>query len=114
MIDGIRLKGNFIKSSKFDFYTGSEVNYQDPESIQSLSDFGIFGGMINYRYKNCRLETHWQLKYLDGNIAELNWSPLAGNSSTWNRTTAECSNTYCHGNFAGGYSSNNPIWTSTG
>ncbi len=45
------------------------------------------------------------------NIAELNWSPLAGNSSTWNRTTAECSDTYCHGNFAGGYSSNSPIWT---
>lgn len=48
------------------------------------------------------------------NIAELNWSSLAGNSSTWNRTTAECSNIYCHGNFSGGYSSNSPIWTGTG
>jgi predicted CxxxxCH...CXXCH cytochrome family protein len=46
-------------------------------------------------------------------IAEITWSTLAGSSASWNRTNARCSTTYCHGNFAGGYSANNPLWTGT-
>lgn len=44
-------------------------------------------------------------------VAELTWSGLAGNESSWNRTTRRCSNTYCHGNFIGGYHANAPVWT---
>ena len=44
-------------------------------------------------------------------IAEINWGSLAGLSSSWNRSTEECSNTYCHGNFSAGNQSNTPIWT---
>ncbi|MEW5922497.1 MAG: CxxxxCH/CxxCH domain-containing protein [Candidatus Zixiibacteriota bacterium] len=47
-------------------------------------------------------------------VAELSWSVLAGSQSTWNRSTARCSLTYCHGNFSGGYSANAPIWTAAG
>ncbi len=46
-------------------------------------------------------------------IAEITWSPLAGSSASWSRGSARCSNTYCHGNFAGGYATNNPLWTGT-
>ncbi len=69
LLDGIRLKGNFLKGGRLDLYAGSQVSHKDPESIQSLSDFGLFGGMINYQYKNLRLGAHWQLRYLDGSIA---------------------------------------------
>lgn len=44
-------------------------------------------------------------------IAELTFSALAGGSSSWNRTTNTCTNTYCHGNFTGGKPSNAPVWT---
>ncbi len=47
-------------------------------------------------------------------IAEITWGALAGNASQWNRATNTCNNTYCHGNFAGGYPSNAPIWTAPG
>ncbi|MFH1756011.1 MAG: CxxxxCH/CxxCH domain-containing protein [Candidatus Latescibacterota bacterium] len=42
--------------------------------------------------------------------AEMTWSALAGAASSWNRTSATCSNIYCHGNFTGGFRSNRPIW----
>lgn len=44
-------------------------------------------------------------------IAEMSWGTLAGGSASWNRATGECSNTYCHGTFSGGYSANRPVWT---
>ncbi len=45
-------------------------------------------------------------------IAEIVWSGLGDNGLTaWNRTTGECSGSYCHGNFLGGNSMNIPIWT---
>jgi len=44
-------------------------------------------------------------------VAELTWGTLAGNQSDWNRNTATCTGTYCHGNFAGGYADNSPVWT---
>ena len=44
-------------------------------------------------------------------VAEISWGPLAGSQSSWSRVNATCSATYCHGNFAGGYSSNAPVWT---
>ena len=47
-------------------------------------------------------------------IAEMTWSSLAGAASSWERGAAECSNTYCHGNFLGGNASNSPIWTAAG
>ena len=45
-------------------------------------------------------------------LAEVIWGGIAGSSSQWNRTTKACSSTYCHGNFAGGSTSNAPVWTS--
>lgn len=49
--------------------------------------------------------------HLDGNlIAEVTFDSLAGLSSDWNRATAICQNTYCHGNFGGGYTTNAPLW----
>ncbi len=44
-------------------------------------------------------------------IAEITWSALAGPAASWNRSTAACSNIYCHGNFSGGFISNSPVWT---
>lgn len=46
-------------------------------------------------------------------IAELTWGPLAGESSSWDRTAGTCSDTYCHGNFSGGYNGSDPVWTGT-
>lgn len=46
-------------------------------------------------------------------IAELTFSAYAGNSSTWTRASNTCTNTYCHGNFAGGKAANAPVWTGT-
>jgi len=43
--------------------------------------------------------------------AEITWSTLAGSQASWNRSTASCLNTYCHGNFSGGFASNSPVWT---
>lgn len=50
---------------------------------------------------------HWEID----STAEVTWGELADGSSQWNRATGVCSNTYCHGNFAGGYPANGPIWT---
>ncbi len=47
-------------------------------------------------------------------IAEITWGTLAGSASQWNRGTATCRQTYCHGNFSGGYAGNAPIWTAPG
>lgn len=50
-------------------------------------------------------------------VAEVMFGSLArtgGVSPTWNRATARCSNTYCHGNFSGGTRTNSPLWTGTG
>ncbi len=47
-------------------------------------------------------------------IAEMSWGNLAGVLSTWNRGSATCSDTYCHGNFNGGDGTNAPVWTSSG
>lgn len=44
-------------------------------------------------------------------VAEITWGLLAGNQSSWDRNSESCSNTYCHGNFAGGYADNAPVWT---
>ncbi len=49
--------------------------------------------------------------YDPDSVAELYWSLLAGNASVWDRNARTCSQTYCHGNFDGGYSTNAPNWT---
>lgn len=43
--------------------------------------------------------------------AEVTFDALAGSSSLWDRASATCSQVYCHGNFNGGYASNQPNWT---
>lgn len=45
-------------------------------------------------------------------IAEITWHGFADSlgGASWNRATRECSNTYCHGNFTGGDSTNVPGW----
>lgn len=47
-------------------------------------------------------------------IAEVVWGNFANRNggAVWNRSTKLCTNTYCHGNFAGGISANAPLWTS--
>lgn len=51
-------------------------------------------------------------------IAEINFGPLAKDTSlgtvpdpVWNRTSATCANSYCHGNFRGGNQNASPVWT---
>ena len=46
-------------------------------------------------------------------IAEITWGPFTGLATSWSRTTNRCSNSYCHGNFAGGKTTNTPVWTGT-
>lgn len=46
----------------------------------------------------------------DNQIAEITFGTLAGGSSSYNQSNATCSQTYCHGNFFGGNSSNVAIW----
>jgi len=56
------------------------------------------------------------------NIAEINFGPLANKylgggvfpAPEWNRSTATCSGTYCHGSFKGGNVNNTVTWTQTG
>ena len=46
-------------------------------------------------------------------VAEITWQGFAnGGNAVWNRTARTCTGTYCHGSFAGGYTSNAPVWTS--
>ena len=48
--------------------------------------------------------------------AEITWGGLAvtgGATPAWNRTTATCSNTYCHGRFNNGNATAAPVWTGT-
>jgi len=47
----------------------------------------------------------------DYSVAEISWGNLAGLESNWERSTAACGNTYCHGNFDGGNETNTPVWT---
>lgn len=49
--------------------------------------------------------------YDPDSAAEITWGTLAGSASHWNRASASCSGTYCHGNFSGGKATNTPIWT---
>ncbi len=44
-------------------------------------------------------------------LAEVIWGNISGASSQWNRTARTCANTYCHGNFTGGKTTNAPVWT---
>lgn len=48
-------------------------------------------------------------------VAEITWGGISNKSGTpsWNRTTQTCRAVYCHGNFAGGHTNNNPRWTGT-
>ncbi|KAA3632007.1 MAG: CxxxxCH/CxxCH domain-containing protein [Calditrichaeota bacterium] len=51
--------------------------------------------------------------HLDGDlIPEVTFGGIAGGSANWNRGAAQCTNTYCHGNFPRGYAANSPIWNS--
>lgn len=50
----------------------------------------------------------------DEDIAEVQFSGLSGAQGIWTRTSATCGQTYCHGNFDGGKSSNTPVWTAPG
>jgi len=43
-------------------------------------------------------------------IAEIIFSDFSDGSAIWNRDSATCSGTYCHGNFSGGNHANTPIW----
>jgi len=48
--------------------------------------------------------------------AEVTWSGLTvtgGAAPVWNRANATCSNTYCHGRFTNGNTTNAPVWTGT-
>jgi predicted CxxxxCH...CXXCH cytochrome family protein len=46
-------------------------------------------------------------------IAEITWGGIApAPGIMWNRAGANCSGTYCHGNFAGGKALNAPSWNS--
>lgn len=49
--------------------------------------------------------------YDTDSTAEITWSAFAGLSPSWDRASATCADTYCHGDFRGGYASNIPIWT---
>jgi predicted CxxxxCH...CXXCH cytochrome family protein len=53
---------------------------------------------------------HWATD----STAEVTWSTLAGGASQWDRVARQCNNTYCHGNFSGGYPANSPEWTAPG
>lgn len=44
-------------------------------------------------------------------IAEITWGGIAGTAGIWNRETMTCENTYCHGNFRNGDTTNIPVWT---
>lgn len=53
--------------------------------------------------------------HLDGGTAEVTFSrAVPGVTSTWNRATATCSGTYCHGAGLGGGSKTAPVWTRVG
>ncbi len=48
-------------------------------------------------------------------IAEIVWGGIANpGGAVWDRRTAQCAGTYCHGNFTGGNGANNPTWTVPG
>jgi predicted CxxxxCH...CXXCH cytochrome family protein len=53
--------------------------------------------------------------HIDGDTASIVWGGIAnkGTSPSWNRTTATCSNTYCHGGYQPS-TQGTPVWTSTG
>ena len=48
-------------------------------------------------------------------VAEITWGGFANPNglASWDRNTKTCLNTYCHGNFAGGYGPNDPVWTAS-
>jgi predicted CxxxxCH...CXXCH cytochrome family protein len=46
-------------------------------------------------------------------IAEVVWHGISGTAGVWNRTAKTCSNTYCHGRFTGGSTTNTPMWTAS-
>jgi predicted CxxxxCH...CXXCH cytochrome family protein len=55
--------------------------------------------------------------HIDGATATVSWNGMAvanGATPAWNRATATCANTYCHGKFPNGNVTNAPIWTSVG
>lgn len=52
--------------------------------------------------------------HVDPGPAEVVFGPLAktgGAAPTWTRATATCANSYCHGKFTGGLSTNTAVWT---
>jgi predicted CxxxxCH...CXXCH cytochrome family protein len=51
--------------------------------------------------------------HIDGPTASVIFGTLAakGGPATWDRATATCASTYCHGAFQNGNASNAPVWT---
>jgi predicted CxxxxCH...CXXCH cytochrome family protein len=60
--------------------------------------------------------THYDFALLEGpgiidSIAEVTWGGIAGTEGVWDRATGTCEDTYCHGNFYNGDTTNAVVWT---
>ncbi len=69
--DGLRALYKLNRLLQFDFFGGSEVNRLDPESVQSISNFGVWGGRISILpRRKTRVGFSWMLRRNNGSVSQ--------------------------------------------
>jgi len=70
MIDGLRIKYGILKDLEIDLFGGSRVRRLDPERIESLADYAVFGAQALYRLKpRTKLGLSWMRRMSEGFVS---------------------------------------------
>jgi len=69
LLDGLKIKYRIRKSATIELYGGSAVTSVDPEKVQSISDFGVYGGRLSFRFGSTRLGISSLLRQSEGDIS---------------------------------------------
>lgn len=69
LLDGMSIRYRPVQSTRLEIFGGSAVSVLDPEQIQSLADYGAFGGRISYSAINSyRFGLNWMLRLNEGSV----------------------------------------------
>jgi len=90
LVDGLRLNYGLLNNLEFDLFGGSRVSRLDPERIESLADFAVFGGQMSYQFKpRTKFGLSWMRRMSDGFVSYhrlgVNVDQILGNSRLYGR-----------------------------
>lgn len=95
-------------SSTIDPGVGAHTSHLAEASLSANVTCNECHFVPEYSFSDEHFGPDFHAEVIFGELADKN----GGATYSFNNNT--CSNTYCHGNFAGGYEANSPLWTDTG